>query len=777
MNSARPALLALLFGLAIGVGIGFVLGGRPDGGVRAAPATVERGTAVSRGASPTVRDDRGAATLATVSAPDASTTASVDDGIEGAARAASAGVGARVTATFEGDDAADWTESISGTVVGPDGAPLEGATVAAQADGPSRTRLSAVRSTSSVGRAYEGPDSIDDALAERAESLIRSRRGLRTATTDAAGAFVLEGLPPGKNSLRAYADGLVFDRVEIYTGETARLKGQPVGAFRLEVLLPDGSTPDEAVVEIIEERRSQFYKWSREEPEVRLESRAANLKVLAGNVERLDWRTYASDYASKETRIELARDGEGPHVVELQARSPLRVVVSDESGLEPPLRSWVKVVPAARAEADLDSALDESEKLDRGDTAAFTAPDLAAGSYVVAVGRGEGDPEVTDTVEVTAGGTEHRVVLGAVDMERFVVARCVGPDGLPLGDVRFTYEITRESGDYSGGANATERAPGEYWLTFSGLSTAGRAEPGVKVILSADSTSYGKIERELAPDESEVLVEFRPTCSLVVQVDGDLSVGFTVSATLIEDDEDENRFNGYSYGNERTPIDETGHAELTGLQPGRYRVSLYKGSDRRSWSAPAMNEEVQVSPTGANVRFVAPSFHVVQVYAPDVEVGTTMVIQKAGDSEYTFSQDWYKEIDEEHRVVFSNVPAGDYVITCWGTTQWSQDVTVPCGEVLFEPQEINAYEVMSVEPDKLGAEAGLQKGDVVTAIDGKAFEGNTFYSLLQLGLSSGEAVVFTVQRGSTAVEISLGPIENKVNAWQAVGVNWRPRSY
>ncbi|MEM6673669.1 MAG: PDZ domain-containing protein [Planctomycetota bacterium] len=769
----RLALPSLAIGLAIGGGVGFLIGQGSTSAVRDMGPDVERETTLRRDG----RSETESPALPAVSAPAPPSNLRLDDGIESAARAAGVAVGARVAATLEGDASAAWTASVEGTVVGPHGAPLIGVTVAAEAGEWSRASAAFAESTNSVGRAYAGPDSIEDSLTDRAEDLLRSRRGLRTATTDADGAFVLEGLPPGKCSLRAYADGFVFDRVDVYAGETVRLKGRPVGVFLLDVRLPDGSAAENAVVQVIAENRSRSYEWTRVEPEVRLEERSANLLVLAGDVEQLDWRTYSSDYASEQVRIELARDGEGPHVIQLHARSPLHVFVEDESGLEPSLSAWVKVIPTARAAADLDSALQDARGLVRGRSAAFMAPDLSEGTYVVAVGRGPGAPEVTDAVAVVSGGTEHRVVLGAVDLDRFLVARCVGPDGRPLEDVRFTSVILRGPGSWSESPRSIERGPGQYWLTFGPEVARKRETDGTSLLLEANSTSFGRVERELGPDAREVLFQFRTACTLAVHVDGQLSPGLTVSADPIEEDPKGGEAEGFSFTKERLPVGEDGRVELTGLQPGRHRVSLFKDSDRWDWMPPIQSQEVTVSANGTDVRFVAPSFHIVRIYAPDVEPGTTLALRKKDEVSAMVNPNSYGELGGDHRVVLTDVPAGDYVLSSWGSVEWSQDVTVPCGEVLFEPEDVTAFEATWIEPGKLAAEAGLQVGDRVTAIDGESFDGSTFFSRVQLGLGGGETITLSVQRGSTTVELSVGPLEGGDNAGSAMGVRWRPRAH
>ena len=97
------------------------------------------------------------------------------------------------------------------------------------------------------------------------------------------------------------------------------------------------------------------------------------------------------------------------------------------------------------------------------------------------------------------------------------------------------------------------------------------------------------------------------------------------------------------------------------------------------------------------------------------------------------------------------------------------------GEVLFEVKTINAYRVGSVSEGKLGEAAGLQVGDLVTAVNGKAVDRDSFWNRLTLDLDT-EAVRLTVDRNGAALEIELGPGKPGSNISRQIGVNWEPTS-
>ena len=222
-----------------------------------------------------------------------------------------------------------------------------------------------------------------------------------------------------------------------------------------------------------------------------------------------------------------------------------------------------------------------------------------------------------------------------------------------------------------------------------------------------------------------------------------------------------------------------GIARILGLQPGPFRVELKKasrGNRSRGGSALAW-QEMTVRPGAQEISFRAPTFHRFVVHAPDLPEGTGFWLEREGASD---SGSWGgglgAELDDQHRATFEDVAAGEYKLRTWSNSgQSSMDVTVPSGEVLFEVKTINAYRVGSVSEGKLGEAAGLQVGDLVTAVNGKAVDRDSFWNRLTLDLDT-EAVRLTVDRNGAALEIELGPGKPGSNISRQIGINWEPTS-
>lgn len=784
MASTRIALLTLILGLGLGGGIGFLLGGDGGPAVQAADSSMVRRTGVERrgpageqGLSLAALDpaDRTSSSRVNTDATDRALAAEADDYSDATL--------ARIS--MEAEDAEDGLTgegTITGRVFDGDGAPLAGATVVtvnfySAGEGSNRGR-----STESVGRGWSGPTEIRGALAANAKTLLEKQRRQRTTTTDAAGGFEFADLPAGRFTLRPYLEGMVFESQTVRVGESAQFIGKPVSEFHLDLRLPDGTVPEEATIALVGERRTRgSYRWTSDEPTIRLTRSTASLKAMVGRVQGGEYgRADSSELASDIRVIDLEHDGEGPHLFELKARSLLWVTIEDESGLVPRIEPWVKIVEASKAEGeDPDDLFDEKRSLARTPSGAFSVADLDAGSYLLGAGLGAGPVQVTAEVLLDGGLVEQSLTLGGVDMAEFLVVRCTGPSGRNLLDVSFSHRVERTGGGSgSGRVESIARGPGTYWLPMSEVLDGNEWSELTSVELTATAEGYGELIQPLVQGQNEVSMSFQRSAELLVRVTGDLSPGFMVSAVSIvkKDDGGDRRLRS---SRSATRVSSDGMARILGLQPGLFRVELKKasrGNRSRGGSALAW-QEMTVRPGAQEISFRAPTFHRFVVHAPDLPEGTGFWLEREGSPD----SGWWggsgsAELDDQHRATFEDVAAGEYKLRTWSNSgQSSMDVTVPSGEVLFEVKTINAYRVGSVSEGKLGEAAGLQVGDLVTAVNGKAVDRDSFWSRLTLDLDT-EAVRLTVDRNGAALEIELGPGKPGSNISRQIGVNWEPTS-
>ncbi len=780
MASTRIALLTLLLGLGLGAGIGFLLGGDSRPAVQAADSSIVRRAELERGG------PADAPSLAALGTADRRSSSKINTDasgrvLTGEAEGYSDATLARISMETEGaEDGLTGVGTITGTVFDGDGAPLAGATIVtgdfySAGEGSSRGR-----STESVGRGWSGPTEIRGALAANAKALLEKQRRQRTATTDAAGGFEFADLPAGRFYLRPYLEGMAFTGQTVRVGESAQFIGKPVSEYHLDLRLPDGTVPEEATVALIGERRTRgSYRWTSDDPTIRLIRSTASLKAMVGRVQGGEYgRRDSSELASDIKVIDLEHDGEGPHLFELKARSLLWVTIEDESGLVPRIEPWVKIVEAAKAE-DSEDLFDEGRSLMRTPSGAFSVADLDAGSYLLGAGLGAGPVQVTAEVRLDGGLIEQSLTLGGVDMAEFLVVRCTGPSGKNLLDVSFSQREERTNGGSgSGGVESIARSPGTYWLPMSEVLDGNEWSKLTSVELTATAEGYGELIQPLVQGQTEVSMSFQRSAELLVRVTGDLSPGFMVSAVSIvkKDDGGDRRLRS---SRSATRVSSEGVARILGLQPGLFRVELKKASkgNRSRGGAAIAWQEMTVRPGAQEISFRAPTFHRFVVHAPDLSEGTGFWLEREGSK----SDGWWggsasAELDDQHRATFEDVAAGEYKLKTWSNSgQSSMEVTVPSGEVLFEVKTINAYRVGSVSEGKLGDAAGLQVGDLVTAINGKAVDRESFWNRLTLDFGT-EAVRLTVDRNGAVIEVELGPGKPGENISRQIGINWEPTS-
>jgi C-terminal processing protease CtpA/Prc len=173
----------------------------------------------------------------------------------------------------------------------------------------------------------------------------------------------------------------------------------------------------------------------------------------------------------------------------------------------------------------------------------------------------------------------------------------------------------------------------------------------------------------------------------------------------------------------------------------------------------------------------APVLYELALHAADLDVGTQLYLVKADVAETPTSilDGQNTRLDGEHRSLFVDVPAGDYILRALSSGFKQMRVTVPCGEVEFVGEVTNAFAINEVKPGKLGQRVGLRVGDLIVALNGEAVNGNNFHSKIAVAVESA-AVELTVERGGATVTISLGPIEAGSQAMEQIGVMWFPRT-
>ena len=749
MSHNAALALTLVVGLGIGAVVGFVIGGSSD--VRA--DSVPNATGTSRIA--TGQETGGVPPDLAAPEARAASSAGIDSGeiLGTTAKAVARSAAARVS--LDEQPRAKGAGVIRGIVTDEFGEPIPDATVMSTGiDGMGESV--AGRNSTSTGRGWDGYNPLDERLTDQAKRILERRARSTTAKTNSEGQFQLEGLQLGTHPIQCFADGFTFRRTKAQTGARLTLVGRPIGVFRIAPVLPDGTTPKNAIVALVgEQDRQELYSWTPDSPNLRLPDRTARLQVLHGDVHKAYYMTYVANLKSDVRAIDLEQDGGGPHEFTLHPFDHLKINVIDRSSVAPPVEPWVKVIPMGQ---------DDAPELRRADEGLFIAHEIALGSHEIHVGRGSGEAEVVQSIEIERGTNETEITLGEIDHSRFIIATCVDTQGRPLTDLKFRATARRENGSSSGGFRPLARPGGEYWISLD-EATRNRTEELVALEIKVTSPTHGTLEREVDLETGRVRFEFAEPCRLTVQVEGAGSVPVSITLDYVGDTPNEHLFRADSI--DVGPDGSTG-SHL--VQPGNARVKArIKGDD--AWGRdPVVEQTVVLSPGEQTVTLRMPELHELVVHVPDAESGSSITVQHP-KPDAVYSHAGSSELDESGRARFRNLVAGRYMLQHnAGGSATRMIVDVPTGEVTFDAMNVNGFRILMVERDSLGEEVGLRAGDVMTSVNGHAVDGQAWLERLYLELREGSCTIEYTRNGRSS-SIEVPKIETGYNAWKTFGVN------
>jgi|GEM_PF-6831034 len=779
MSSRIPLALVLTAAL-LGAVSGFLLG-QGVGAVDASPGPIslddgpaERAAAPTAGPVEMVAGkDVPAARTAGASANDsfAPSRAALDRAI--------AGVG-------EPEVAADATGSgaITGRVIDRAGLGVAGAVVRVG------TERGGVRLTdpTEVGVVERGVPELETYLRERADEWARLRARQRTVETDADGRFEVEGLDPSATyDVEASAEGYRI----LPLGNTRRVEPGASVDFVAEAMLlvevtlvgPGGAPVESGAVQVRRGERTTEYAWSAAAPTLRLSPGPCALRGFGEPF--ADASNLGNDIdaplASEELSFDV-RDGTDASLavtLELAARIGIRgrtLGLDDDRG-----GFGVKLLPLADGE-DLDEeALAATDpRAWRADRFAFY--DLAPGRYALGVGPHWGELVASQAVEVMSGVVEVELVADAAADADLVTVRAFDPDGRRVFLDRLEYRIEYENGSRSGGMRLVRREFEASTYAF---------DPGVmddeRVIetlqLTARDEVYGAKVFDLAPDQRDLLVQFDPPVSILVEVAGLAGSGLAgrlrTSVTRMEDQGDGPVVvGGYWNGmNNARLVPGSGEVRHGGLAPGRYRVALTVGQqwDQRE----VATREVDATAGEVRVRFDAPVLHTLRVVAAGLGEDARLYLSPIeGEDDALvrmgrrgFGGGGYSaEVDARGQAVFDDLVAGEYRLSS-NRARNTLDVTVPSSDVLFEARVHDAVRISISDVEGHLYLCGLRSNDLVVAAAGVTpGDGQALREAIDNAYQASAALSLTVLRDGQEMAIALEPFDREA------GVPWGGRA-
>ncbi|MEQ8766891.1 MAG: carboxypeptidase regulatory-like domain-containing protein [Planctomycetota bacterium] len=621
--------------------------------------------------------------------------------------------------------------------------------------GTARTKageaLAGVRITVQAASAPEGltlPDvsdvDLEGYLQSRAVYYHWLRASTRAATTDASGSYAIGELPEGSYQVTARLSGWTFETVppsawRVTPGQEVSFIGERQVALEVRILESDGAPASSGTVHVRRGTSTTGYPWSADQPVLQLEPGTCHISALRG------------DTSSPELAVTLEVDrAPQPLTLRLESRIGLRGRVEFPRGevVESAIVHVMKV-PGPQTEVTSKTLVSEGRlELVRPTDPSYEFLDVAPGWYAIGVGRSVRTAEVIEMVEVSSGVRRHDLSLPPLDPGRVIAVRATGPKGEPVPDLSFRLEVATSQNRQTSTADATIRPDGTYWILQEDAARSvlsGEVKGGVT--LRVLSPVYGEriVVVEPAPNPS-VDVTFGTQATLTVSVQGDLDsvVGGLEIRVQAAGDED----NGYRSG--KKVVSDT--TELGPLQPGSYTLALVNRNGLRLDQA-----DVYVQEGGNTARLEVPPLYEVTVLMPEDLRGAGVLLAKTGEGGgMQFNQ--RRDPDSDGRVVYNNVPAGDYQLQAYSDrAPRIMTIQVPtAGEVRFEPSPINALLVRVSDPEGLLAKAGFQTGDLVIRIDGESFSTSEELTAVMIKLQTSDGpLTFTVSRGGRELDLQL----------------------
>ena len=268
-------------------------------------------------------------------------------------------------------------------------------------------------------------------------------------------------------------------------------------------------------------------------------------------------------------------------------------------------------------------------------------------------------------------------------------------------------------------------------------------------------------------------VQFEQPHALTVFVRGENLAGCSVGVSQAGEETPSFGFSPmmnfyYGGGDSRYEAVEDGKARFARLAPGLWEVTLYGPT-----SIVLAEQRVRIEASDAEIELAAPPTYELVVHVPGATESNSLHLTRLkpdGTPDDTTSA--YAQIEADSRARFRGLPGGRYRMMSWDGSN-TTDVTVPSGEVRFEVQPVDAMQVALSDPDGRLARAGLQAGDLVTAVGGTELTAENLWTVFWQGFSQ-ERVEITIRRGEQVLTIPVQGLGPYLNTPTQLGGSFNP---
>jgi len=531
---------------------------------------------------------------------------------------------------------------IAGRVLTDDGAPLAGVRVAATPAMPEEMQAAARRDR------RESPD-LPTSVRDFVRRMRWSGLARREAVTDAEGTYRIEGLVQIGHSVQAGLEGWKIrptgrDPWAVQPGAEVDFQATRRCAVRIQVYLPNGTQPEQAMLSFQAGSSGTNREWRRAEPDVEVDPGSWSVSALIGDALR-----------SPSVEVTVEAGGTPPEVrLDLAARLGVkgRVTFEDDQRTSG-ARVRLARIPQGR---DADPALlttgarDESLHSFEDGPLSFSFLDLAPGRYLVGVSRAwQGLVVAWKEVEVSDSVVEVELEIPALEREEYVILRVLGPDGesLPKVDVKTGFRSKNSSS--SGGSVVLDRPDGVRWVLHHQANVDAGAEDA-RLWIGVSARGYGYREVEYEPGTAPSLeVRFAAPAMLEVTITG--LAGNRYEGRVTAGLHGSPRTDGWGGSHGASEPDAQGRVTFGAVQPGPHVLVLSIRGDPFGGSVIA-EKEIELSSGANSVRIAMPELYEVVL---EGLTGTGWLSRRGNDG-------FHRTVasTQDGRAVVDALPAGTY---------------------------------------------------------------------------------------------------------------------
>lgn len=659
---------------------------------------------------------------------------------------------------------------ITGTVKLPDGRPLEGVLIRASYR---PKRIPSLEQRHKKGRGVPKDPSLEEQLMNMAKNLQSQRLSRKEACTDREGKFTLSGLADGRYTLTAYLSGYIFSTqrgrsyYNLEPGSTAEYIAKAVITLPVNVVLPDGSSPEKATIECIEPQgnggsRHHSERWFRNDPVIQLIPGRYTMKA-ASNEE--------DEYIS-ETQLVTLKAGDTPAPLTFQLNGRLgikgKVVFEGEKGLEQVYVGVVNVPQGTNPDLSRLKQPDKQDTVSHYNDYAYHFKDLAPGTYLLGARASyRGKVLVAHRVEVVDRMVAQDLAVPPADPRDYVVVWVLGPDGEKLQDVSITAGYRSENGSRSGSRRFIKKEDGSHWVLHNEPDEDSDVDwDAITYTLSIRSRQFGRRDVTYQrQDHSEVTVQFDKPAFLNVQVANYAGSGQEGKVSLAlkntsQDGNNQSRRFDSGGGMHGSGLDAQGRQILGPTEPGEYELALYVRNRQHS-NMLVDKVALSLGPGDNSATVVLPPLYTLVVLVPEPPKNAQIQLRPSPQREGFWGG--HSKVGKEGRCEFPQLPAGDYLLRMYGSgSSGNQEMRITVQgdmEIHYEPAVINAMAVHLKKDDGYLAEAGFQSGDIIIGAGDKEFsDPHQFHRALQEAKEQ-ETVQLLVLRGNRQLSITVEPIK------------------